>query len=82
MISQEFLHKGKMQIKSIYDNKGKTFDRYTVILSDGTALGLSFNPDSPQCFSQWGDAVEGSHLGQRITLKELPENVRKHIERR
>jgi hypothetical protein len=71
-----------MQIKSIYDNKSNTFDRYTVILPDGSALGLSFNPDSPQGFSQWSDAVEGSHLGKRITLKELPENVRKHIERR
>jgi hypothetical protein len=71
-----------MHIKSIYDNKGKTFDRYTLILSDGTALGLSANPDSLQGFSQWGDAVEGSHLGKRISFKELPENVRRHIESR
>lgn len=71
-----------MQIKGIYDNKGRTFDRYTVILSDGSALGLSDNPDSPLGFSQWGDAVEGSHLGERISLKELPENVREHIKRR
>jgi len=71
-----------MRIRSIYDNEGRTFDRYTVIFTDGSALGLSSNPDSPQGFSQWGEAVEGSHLGRRIPFKEVAENVRKHIERR
>jgi len=71
-----------MQIKSIYDNEGRTFDRYTVILLDGSALGMSVNPDSPQGFSEWCQVVQGAHLGRKISLKELPENVRKHIERR
>jgi hypothetical protein len=82
MISQELLYEEKMNIKSIYDNNSRTFDRYTVILSDGSALGLSVNPDSPMGFSQWSEAVEGSHLGQRISFKELPLQIRKHIERR
>lgn len=71
-----------MRIKSIYDNEGRTLDRYTVILSDGSALGLSSNPDRPQGFSQWGDAVAGAHLGKRIPFRELPQSIREHIKRR
>jgi len=72
-----------MKIKTIYDNGGKTFDRYTVIFSDGSALGLSHNPDSPQGFSQWCEAIEGNkELGMSLTLAKLPEKVRKHIKAR
>ena len=68
-----------MKIKGIYDNRGKTFDRYTVVFDDGSALGLSHNPDSPVGFSQWGSVAESVDLGKPITFQELPENVRKHI---
>ena len=72
-----------MRIKRIYDNKGKTFDRYTVVLDDGTALGLSHNPDSPVGFSQWGEVVtEGVDLGKPISLQELPLRVQQHIKHR
>lgn len=71
-----------MKIKTIFDNRGRTFDRYTVILEDGLALGLSLNPDSPIGFSQWGEAVEGYHLGERISFEELPEIVQKHVKTR
>jgi hypothetical protein len=84
--------KEKSPILAIYDNGGKTFDRYTVILSQKfmrpskksyyVALGLSFNPDSPQGFSQFGEAILGSHLGKKIPWNQLPERVRKHITRR
>ena len=60
-----------MRIKAIHDNKGKTFDRYTVIMEDGSALGLSHNPESPIGFSQWGEAVaEGVDLGKPILFQE------------
>ncbi len=75
--------------KAIYDNGGKTMDRYTVILSEGDAipphipcLGLSDNPDSPQGFSQYGECLEGEHLGKKISFAELPENVQEHLKRR
>jgi hypothetical protein len=69
-----------MKFKGIYDNKGKTFDRFTIIFDDGTALGLSHNPDSPVGFSQWGESVaEGVDLGKPITFQELPLRVQEHI---
>lgn len=55
-------------ILDVFDNKGVTCDRYTVmftgdlLLGDGTFtgtrvvyLGLSENPAHPQGFSQWGE---------------------------
>ena len=72
-----------MRIKAIHDNKCKTFDRYTVILDDGSALGLSHNPDSPSGFSQWCDAIaEGVDLGKAISFQELPQRVQQHIKMR
>jgi hypothetical protein len=72
-----------MKIKAIHDNKGKTFDRYTVILDDGSALGLSHNPDSPLGFSQWCDAVaEGVDMGKNILFENLPLRVQQHIKLR
>lgn len=39
----------------ITDNGGATADRYSVYLKDGSVLGLSHNPTSPQGFSQWSE---------------------------
>ena len=41
-------------------------------------LGLSKNPDSPLGFSQWCQGQPGKHNGSRITIEDLPDNVRKH----
>ena len=71
-----------MRIKAIHDNQGKTFDRYTVVFDDGTALGLSHNPDSPIGFSQWGSVAEGVELGKAILFQELPDRVQEHIKAR
>ena len=74
-----------IQIYKIYDNGGKTFDRYTVLTEpyhfgkSCEALGLSDNPTDPQGFSQWGDAYEGDHLGKEIKFEKLPENIQEHI---
>ena len=76
-------------LKAVYDNGGQTVDRYTVILSEGDAipprvpcLGLSDNPDSPQGFSQYGECLEGEHLGKKISFEDLPENVQEYVKRR
>lgn len=74
-----------MQIYKIYDNGGKTIDRYQVLTEPWYAgkscvsLGLSDDPESPQGFSQWGSAYDGKHLGKRIAFESLPENVQNHI---
>lgn len=76
----------------IYDNGGKTWDRYTVFPGDTTdlthgtwndCLCLSDNCDSPDGFSQWSEGQIGSHLGKLVrNLEWLPENVQKHIKER
>ena len=40
----------------IYDNKGKTFDRYTVII-DKDMYGMSSDPLGPRGFNQYGGEV-------------------------
>ena len=74
-----------MKVYKIYDNGGKTFDRYTVVLPVVNAnglhdcLGLSDNCDSPQGFSQWSECTEGKHLGKLTTFWKLPIVVKNHI---
>jgi hypothetical protein len=75
-------------IIGVYDNEGKTFDRYSIVFKkeDGykfsDILGLSHNPDSPQGFSQFGYGFKGNHLGKKIPLDTLPKNIKEHISRR
>lgn len=72
-------------ITAVYDNGGKTFDRYTVTtsISEGhgmkMCLGLSSNPTNPQGFSQFTTCQVGSHLGKKIPWAKLPANIRRHI---
>lgn len=72
----------------IYDNGGKTFDRYTIIPArwdkrhaerDGlfTCIGASENPFHPQGFGQHSTAMPGPHLGKRIHWNDLPADVQK-----
>jgi arabinogalactan endo-1,4-beta-galactosidase len=81
-------------ILAVFDNGGKTFDRYTVVFEgvlehSGSyeMLGLSYNPDWPQGFSQWSECVynsadDNSHLGSPIAWEALPEHIREHIRTR
>ena len=71
----------------VYDNEGKTCDRYTVICDDTDVYGMSHNPKSPQGFNQWcGDRNEFpedlSHLGKIVELESLSEEVRNAIKER
>jgi len=82
--AKRFLRKVRIEqtlkIAKVCDNKGKSFDRYTIIFGGGSdALGLSHNCDSPQGFSQFGVAIDGRHPGREITFKDLPQNVRLHV---
>jgi hypothetical protein len=66
-----------MKIYKIYDNGGKTLDRYIVLKSPVECLSVDGVDGSD--FSQWGACVDGSHLGKEIGLEDLPEAVRKHV---
>lgn len=76
-----------MKITAIYDNGGKTLDRFTVVTDQPEydarntpnlfmALGLSMDGDG---FSQWTTAVPGRHLGRRIQFEQLSANTQAHI---
>lgn len=73
----------------IYDNGGKTCDRYTIIpprwakdyreTQPGTflAIAASERPFHPQGFGQHTGAMPGPHLGKRIHWDALPADVQK-----
>ena len=74
----------ELDIRSIWDNGGKTADRYTIVLNIKEedkywCIGVSDNPDHPQGVSQLGMCKEGEHLGKQISWEDLPDNVRKHV---
>ena len=78
--------KENMQIHAIYDNDGKTLDRFTILTEPWyfgkscDALCVSNNPTHPQYgVSQWSEAYEGKHLGRKISFAQLPKNVQDHI---
>lgn len=66
-----------------YDDGGKTADRYTIFL-DGSVYGMSGRPFHPQGFNQYcGEAYElappGLHLGKKVRIKNLPDDVKAAI---
>lgn len=72
----------------VYDNGGKTFDRYTVALDlpgdrrdkrMKECIGLSSNPSHPQGFSQFATCQLGRHLGKKLKWGQLPAEIRKHV---
>lgn len=71
-----------MKITAIYDNGGKTLDRYTVVTDEPehsgfvAMLGLS---EGGNGFSQWTAGQAGKHLGKKVKLEDLSEDTQKHI---
>lgn len=70
-----------MKKVKIYDNGGKTIDRYTAVYTHliekprlYSARGMSENPFHPQGFGCWTSAMLGRHLGKRIEFKNLPKD--------
>lgn len=76
-----------MRLTAIYDNGGKTLDRYTVItdqlhnqdLEQYEALALNTGGDG---FSQWTIATPGRRLGALVKFEDLDEATQAHIARR
>jgi hypothetical protein len=71
----------------IVDNGGSSADRYTVVFSDGSYLGMSGSPTHPQGVSMWGEGIdpqvledwveEGSAID--LALGDLPPHLVQHI---
>jgi hypothetical protein len=68
----------------VYDNGGKSIDRYTVVGVDGerdndnmkSMLGVS---EGGRAFSQFCRGHEGRHLGKRLPFASLDDDTRAHI---
>jgi len=63
----------------VYDNQGKSWDRFTVIIDDAV-YGMSSNPQSPQGFNQYcctKNDVDLSSLG--IKRKHIPIEIQEAI---
>lgn len=71
----------------IYDNGGKTIDRYTAVYMDEperqkglyACVGMDAHPFSPQGFGQHGAAIPGAHLGKRIKFIDLPRDCQQLV---
>ncbi len=75
-----------MQKIRIYDNGGKTADRYTVVYMDEPegkglygARGMSEHPTHPQGIGMYCSAMPGKHLGNRIAFEDLPSDCQKVV---
>ena len=67
----------------VYDNAGETWDRYSIFL-DGSVYAMDNHPFDPQGFCQYaGETFElappGPHLGKKISVKKLPDDVKAAI---
>jgi hypothetical protein len=72
----------------IYDNGGKTADRYTAVyiaqpLGRGLydSVGMCENPFHPQGIGQHSSAMPGGHLGKRIDFEALPADCQALVKR-
>ena len=67
----------------LYDNRGATIDRYTIVLEDGSVYGMSSDPLSPQGFNQFaGTEGEMSWKGNSAMgtcIARIPDDVIKAI---
>ena len=67
----------------IYDNQGKTFDRYTVIFPNNDIFAMSHNPGSLQgvcmyCGTQINMTYLKSHSAS-MDINDLPDQVQSQI---
>ena len=75
-IRQETYDLFRDQIVGVWDNGGRSMDRYTVVYDEPatvipgeeylTGLSMDNKPFHPQGFCQHGQALPGDHLGKEI----------------
>ena len=72
----------QMKINTIYDNGGRTLDRYTVVTnqihSGNYRMALGIGSD-PQDFIQWTGVTVGDHLGKVVAFETLDGKLQEHI---
>ena len=75
-----------MEIKSIYDNGGKTLDRYTIVTTikrkhrDGHWLyNCICSSENGLGVFMWGECMVGRHLGKKIQLEDLSKELQQRI---
>lgn len=77
-------------VLAVFDNKGKTADRYTVMFGGSLwapdmgrnvfYLGMSDAPTHPQGFSMWGECpASWRPHHEQIRWLDLPEHIRNHV---
>lgn len=74
----------------VYDNKGISFDRYSIIdMKTGDYVTMSDNPLHPQGFNQYGGVLPPEQRGRlnyvgevEVKLDKLPTDVQKAIKER
>ena len=66
------------QLCGVMDNGGRTFDRYTVIFSDGSALNVGPTGNVPNGVCMWADTWREGYQpeGKWITWRSVPRPVR------
>ena len=72
----------------VYDNAGFTACRYTVLFLDEPerdgfyrSISLSDDPAHPTGCAIHGVALDGKHLGRRVSFDNLPYKARQYLER-
>jgi hypothetical protein len=81
------LPSGRYATIRVYDNGGKSIDRYTVVFMDEPSeqtncwncVGMSHDVTTPQGFYQHTECKLGRYLGKRIQFSELPAAHRSRI---
>ena len=90
----KFIPQGIPRFIRVYDNGGKTFDRYQIVFTgryrhltrgQTVCVGSSEHPFHPQGFGSFGllnfipDYPTYGHLGKKIQFKNLPPDVKRMV---
>ena len=88
--SSEQIPRPKHSLIRVYDNGGKSIDRYTLVIPSlntprkNEYYGFNENPFHPQGFGQFSGEYyllkNYDHLGKIIPIETLPEQARKYVE--
>ncbi len=75
-----------MKIKAIYDNGGKTLDRYTIVTNERRAIAKKkylydaiSASENGAGFFMWGECMLGTHLGKKVTFDSLSMELQTRI---
>ncbi len=70
-----------MKLKAIYDNKGETIDRYTIVTTESRlSNGMKLYTCIGSCttgiaFFTWSECQIGKHLGKKVQLESLDKGL-------